>query len=118
MMDVFIVDLSNFNEDFVVCVVVKVSEEWGIFQVVNYGILLELIWWLKEVGIKFFEFFEMEKEVVVKLEDFVDVEGYRIKYQKDLEGRNVWVDYFFYCIWFLFRVSYRFWFKFFMDYRY
>lgn len=31
MMDVFIVDLSNFNEDFVVCVVVKVSEEWGIF---------------------------------------------------------------------------------------
>lgn len=47
---------------------------------VNYGILLELIWWLKEVGIKFFEFFEMEKEVVVKLEDFVDVEGYRIKY--------------------------------------
>ncbi|CAN7023679.1 hypothetical protein IGI04_023926 [Brassica rapa subsp. trilocularis] len=116
-MDVPIVDLSNPNEDLVARAVVKASEEWGIFQVVNHGIPPELIRRLKEVGTKFFELPETEKEAVAKPEDSVDVEGYRTKYQKDLEGRNAWVDHLFHRIWPPSRVSYRFWPKLPMDYR-
>lgn len=117
-MDVPIVDLSNPNEDLVARAVVKASEEWGIFQVVNHGIPPELIRRLKEVGTEFFELPETEKEAVAKPEDSVDVEGYRTKYQKDLEGRNAWIDHLFHRIWPPSRVSYRFWPKLPMDYRY
>lgn len=105
-MDVPIVDLSNPNEDLVARAVVKASEEWGIFQVVNHGIPPELMRRLKEVGTEFFELPETEKEAVAKPEDSMDVEGYRTKFKKDLDAL---VDHLFHRIWPPSRVSYRIW---------
>lgn len=107
--DIPVIDLSNQDEELVARAVVKASEEWGIFQVVNHGIPTELIRRLQEVGKEFFELPETEKEAIAKPKDSMDVEGYRTKYQKDLEGRNAWVDHLFHRIWPLSRVSHRFW---------
>ncbi|XP_010444265.1 PREDICTED: flavonol synthase 3-like [Camelina sativa] len=108
-LDIPVIDLSNQDEELVARAVVKASEEWGIFQVVNHGIPPELIRRLQEVGKKFFELPEAEKEAVSKPKDSMDTEGYRTMYQKDLEGRDAWVDHLFHRIWPPSRVTYRFW---------
>lgn len=62
--DIPVVDLSNPNEDLVARAVVKASEEWGIFHVVNHWIPPELIGQLKEVGTEFFQLPESEKKAL------------------------------------------------------
>lgn len=56
-----VVDLSDPDKALVSSMVVKASEEWGIFHVVNHGISMDLIRRLKEVGTQFFELPETEK---------------------------------------------------------
>lgn len=106
-----VVDLSNPNEDLVARAVVKASEEWGIFHVVNHGIPPELIRRLKEVGTEFYELPETEKEAVAKPEDSTDIEGYTTNFKG-------WADHLFHRIWPPSRVNYRFWPKNSPDYRY
>lgn len=113
-----VVDLSDPDKESVVRAVVKASEEWGIFQVVNHGIPTELIQRLQEVGRKFFELPWTEKESVAKPEDSKDIEGYGTKLQKDLEGKKAWVDHLFHRIWPQSCVNYRFWPKNPPEYRY
>ncbi|XP_010444263.1 PREDICTED: flavonol synthase 3-like [Camelina sativa] len=105
--DIPVIDLSNHDEKLVARAVVKASEEWGIFQVVNHGIPMELIRRLQEVGSQFFELPESEKEAVAKPEDSMDIEGYMTKYED--AARNAWVDHLFHRIWPPSKVNYRFW---------
>ncbi|KAL0718399.1 hypothetical protein Bca4012_067721 [Brassica carinata] len=70
-----VVDLSDPDKALVSSMVVKASEEWEIFHVVNYGISMDLIRRLKEVGTQFFEFPETEKEAVAKPHTSTDFEG-------------------------------------------
>ncbi|KAL0721334.1 hypothetical protein Bca4012_035933 [Brassica carinata] len=107
--DVPIVDLGNPDEELVASAVVKASQEWGIFQVVNHVIRRELIRRLKEVGKEFFELPETEKEVVARAADFMDIEGYVTIYNKDGQGRKTWADHLFHRIWPPSRINYRFW---------
>ncbi|CAH8270527.1 unnamed protein product [Arabidopsis lyrata] len=104
-----VVDLSDPDEESVRRAVVKASEEWGLFQVVNHGIPTELIRRLQDVGRKFFELPSSEKESVAKPEDSQDIEGYGTKLQKDPEGKKAWVDHLFHRIWPPSCVNYRFW---------
>ncbi|CAF1921696.1 unnamed protein product [Brassica oleracea var. botrytis] len=112
-----IVDLSNPNEDLVARAVVKASETWGMFQVVNHGIPTELMRRLKELGTEFFELPEKEKEAVARPADSTDLEGYTTDYKKDGEGRKTWADHLFHRIWPPSRINYRFWPKNSPDYR-
>ncbi|CAH8330627.1 unnamed protein product [Eruca vesicaria subsp. sativa] len=97
-----VVDLSNLNEDLVARAVVKASEEWGIFHVVNHGIPQELIIRLKEVGTEFFQLPEEEKKALAKPKDFRNTEGY-------IANLNGWADHLYHMIWPPSRVNYRFW---------
>lgn len=115
--DIPIVDLSNPNEDLVARAVVKASETWGMFQVVNHGIPIELMRRLKELGTEFFELPEKEKEAVARPADSTDLEGYTTDYKKDGEGRKTWADHLFHRVWPPSRINYRFWPKNSPDYR-
>ena len=116
--DIPIVDLSNPNEDLVARAVVKASETWGMFQVVNHGVPIELMRRLKELGTEFFELPEKEKEAVARPADSTDLEGYTTDYKKDGEGRKTWADHLFHRVWPPSRINYRFWPKNSPDYRY
>lgn len=113
-----VVDLSDPDEESVARAVVKASEEWGIFQVVNHGIPTELIKRLQEVGRTFFELPSAEKESVAKPVDAKDIEGYGTKLQKEVEGKKAWVDHLFHRIWPPSCVNYSFWPKNPPEYRY
>jgi flavonol synthase len=92
-----IIDLSNLDEELVAHAVVKGSEEWGIFHVVNHGIPMDLIQRLKDVGTQFFELPETEKKAVAKQDGSKDFEGYttNLKYVKG----EVWTENLFHRIW-------------------
>ncbi|EOA13743.1 hypothetical protein CARUB_v10026820mg [Capsella rubella] len=92
-----VVDLSNLDEEQVSRAVVKASEEWGIFHVVNHGIPMDLIGRLKEVGAQFFHLPEKEKNAVAKQAGSKDFEGYttNLKYVKG----EVWTENLFHRIW-------------------
>ncbi|EFH42820.1 hypothetical protein ARALYDRAFT_496548 [Arabidopsis lyrata subsp. lyrata] len=66
--DIPVIDLCSPDEELVAIAVVKASQEWGIFQVVNHGIPTELILRLQQVGKEFFELPETEKEAILKVE--------------------------------------------------
>ncbi|XP_020878146.1 probable flavonol synthase 5 [Arabidopsis lyrata subsp. lyrata] len=100
-----VVDLSASDEELVVRAVVKASEEWGIFQVVNHGIPTELMQQLQVVGKQFFDLPEAEKEAVAKEEDF---EGYKRNY---LEGIKAWDEHLFHRIWPPSCINYKYWSK-------
>ena len=102
-----IVDLSNPDEELVSRAVVKASQEWGIFHVVNHGISMDLIRRLKEVGTQFFELPETEKKAVAKPDDSQDFEGYtrNLKYT---EG-EVWADNLFHRILPQSCINYKYW---------
>ncbi|KAL0721333.1 hypothetical protein Bca4012_035932 [Brassica carinata] len=101
-----IVDLSNPDEQ-VSHAVVKASQDWGIFHVVNHGISMDLIRRLKEVGTQFFELPETEKKAVAKLDTSQDFEGYtrNLKYTED----EVWADNLFHRIWPPSCINYNYW---------
>ncbi|AED97774.1 1-aminocyclopropane-1-carboxylic acid oxidase-like protein [Arabidopsis thaliana] len=101
--DVPVVDLSVSDEDFLVREVVKASEEWGVFQVVNHGIPTELMRQLQMVGTQFFELPDAEKETVAKEEDF---EGYKKNY---LGGINNWDEHLFHRLSPPSIINYKYW---------
>lgn len=113
-----IVDLSHFDEELIARAVVKASQEWGAFQVVNHEIPTELIRRLQMVGTQFFELPENEKEAVAKPPNSKDIQGYETKSQKDPEDGVDRVDYLFHNIsppsW----IDYRYWPKNPPEYRY
>ncbi|KAF8404124.1 hypothetical protein HHK36_009004 [Tetracentron sinense] len=56
------IDLSDQDQDNLVRLITKASEEFGIFQVVNHGIPVDIINKLQKVGREFFELPQEEKE--------------------------------------------------------
>ncbi|KAL1204009.1 putative inactive flavonol synthase 2 [Cardamine amara subsp. amara] len=102
-----IIDLSSLDEDQVSHTVVKASEEWGIFHVVNHGIPMDLIQRLKEVGTQFFELPEIEKKAVAKQDGSKDFEGYttNLKYVKG----EVWTENLFHRIWPPSCINFNYW---------
>nr|BBM96377.1 flavonol synthase [Matthiola incana] len=92
-----IIDLSNPDEELVARAVVKASQEWGIFHLVNHGITTDLISRLKEVGSEFFELPTTEKKAVAKPDDSQDYEGYTRNLQYT-EG-EVWAENLFHRLW-------------------
>ncbi|EOA27582.1 hypothetical protein CARUB_v10023721mg [Capsella rubella] len=111
-----VVDLSDPDQELVARAVVKASEEWGVFQVVNHGIPTEVIQRLKNVGRQFFELSEEEKKAVAK--PAVDSrEGYKRRYELNLETKTGTVDQLFHNIWPPMSVNYKFWPKNPLDYR-
>lgn len=111
-----VVDLSNPDQELVARAVVKASEEWGVFQVVNHGIPTKVIQRLQNVGRQFFELSEAEKNVVAKPDD--SREGYARRYELDLERKTGTVDQLFHNIWPPSSVNYKYWPKNPLDYRY
>ncbi|CAN8251756.1 unnamed protein product [Cochlearia groenlandica] len=108
--DVPIIDLSNPDKELVARAVVKASQEWGIFQVVNHNIPIDLIKRLKELGTEFYEQPEEKKQAVAKPHDSTDLEGYTTNYDK-------WADHLFHRIWPPSRINYNFWPKNSKDYK-
>ncbi|KAL1204012.1 putative flavonol synthase 5 [Cardamine amara subsp. amara] len=84
-----VVDLSVYDEEFLVRAVTKASEEWGVFQVVNHGIPMELMQQLQMTGKQFFELPDAEKETVAKDGGF---EGFKRNY---LGGIKNWDEHLF-----------------------
>ncbi|KFK28066.1 hypothetical protein AALP_AA8G467300 [Arabis alpina] len=110
-----VVDLSNPDQELVARAVVKASEEWGCFQVVNHGIPTELMQRLQNLGKQFFELPDAEKAVVAKPED--SREGYARRYEFDLEKKIGTVDQLFHNIWPPSSVDYKYWPTNLLDYR-
>ena len=107
--DIPVVDLSDTDRDRVVKAITGAAQEWGIFQVLNHGIPVEVIKELQRVGKEFFELPQEEKEVYATVPDSGSFEGYGTKLQKDLEGKKAWVDYLFHKIWPESAINYKFW---------
>ncbi|GAB2224214.1 hypothetical protein Droror1_Dr00004966 [Drosera rotundifolia] len=103
------IDLNDTDEDKVVELIAKASEEWGLFQVVHHGIPSEVITRLQEAGREFFELPQDEKEVYAKPSDSQDIEGYGTKLQKEVEGKKAWVDHLFHRTWPPHAINYKFW---------
>ncbi|CAE6221891.1 unnamed protein product [Arabidopsis arenosa] len=91
-----IVDLSDPSDELVAHAVVKASEEWGVFQVVNHGIPADLMRRLQEVGRQFFELPAAEKESVTRPVDSQDIQGY---FPKDPKSLKAWDDHLIHNIW-------------------
>lgn len=102
-----VVDLSDPDRANVVKCISDAAQEWGIFQVVNHGIPVEVIKELQRVGKEFFELPVEEKEAYATQPG--SIEGYGTKLQKDLEMKKAWVDHLFHNIWPQSRINYRFW---------
>ncbi|XP_006280652.2 probable flavonol synthase 6 [Capsella rubella] len=109
-----VIDLSDPNEELITNQLVKASEEWGIFQVVNHGIPAELMQQLQDSGRKFFELPVSEKETVRKPADSTDMEGY---FTKDPKNFKAWGDHLLHKISPPSSVNYRYWPKNPSDYR-
>nr|BBM96376.1 flavonol synthase [Matthiola incana] len=110
-----VVDLSCPDEELVARTVVKASEDWGVFQVVNHGIPTELIQRLQKVGREFFELPEAEKKVVAR--EAGSVEGYGRRIELDIKKRKGIVDQIYLSTWPPSSVNYRYWPKSPPDYR-
>ncbi|KAF8404129.1 hypothetical protein HHK36_009009 [Tetracentron sinense] len=87
-----IIDLSDQDQDNLVRLITKASEESGIFQVVNHGIPVDVINKLQKVGREFFELPQEEKEACATPPGAGHSEGYGTKLQKEIEGKKAWVD--------------------------
>ncbi|KAF8112534.1 hypothetical protein N665_0063s0020 [Sinapis alba] len=101
-----IIDLKDPHDELVARAMVKASEEWGAFHVVNHGIPSELIQRLQEVGMQFFELPTVEKESVGKLPDSKCVQGYDAKNLKRVVS---WSEHILHKIWPQSCIDYRFW---------
>ncbi|KAI5668737.1 hypothetical protein M9H77_18590 [Catharanthus roseus] len=89
--------------------IVDASCKWGIFQIVNHGIPLDVIKRLQKVGIEFFELPQEEKEVYAKPCGSTSIEGYGTRLQKDMGGKKGWVDHLFNKVLPPSAVDHRFW---------
>lgn len=107
--EVPVIDLTDPDEEKVVQQISAAAQEWGIFQVVNHEIPIDLIERLQRVGKEFFDLPQEEKEEYAVKPGAESLEGYGTKLQKDLEGKKSWVDFFFHNIWPPSRVNYTIW---------
>ncbi|KAF8411805.1 hypothetical protein HHK36_004364 [Tetracentron sinense] len=103
------IDLSDPDQEKLVHSIAEASMEWGIFQVVNHGIPIDVVSELQRVGREFFELSEEEKEAYAKPPGAQTVEGYGTMLQKEVEGKKAWVDHLFHKIWPPPSINYQFW---------
>ncbi|KAK4740952.1 hypothetical protein SAY87_024540 [Trapa incisa] len=103
------VDLGEADQEKLTKAIHLASREWGIFQVVNHGIPVDLIRRLQQAGREFFELPREEKEAYAKPPNYPGVEGYGTQVRSDLQGKKSWVDHLFHKIWPPTSVNYRFW---------
>ncbi|KAF8404130.1 hypothetical protein HHK36_009010 [Tetracentron sinense] len=103
------IDLSDQDQDNLVRLITKASEEFGIFQVVNHGIPVDIINKLQKVGREFFELPQEEKEAYATPPGAGHLEGYGTKLQKEIEGKKAWVDHLFNNIGPPSSINYNFW---------
>ncbi|KAK6938439.1 Non-hem dioxygenase N-terminal domain [Dillenia turbinata] len=108
-LEVPVIDFRNWDEKEVVKAIVKASQNWGLFQIVNHDIPSDVIKKLQQVGKEFFELPREEKEKYAKPEGSPSVEGYGTKLQKEIEGKKAWVDHLFHKIWPPPSINYGFW---------
>lgn len=113
VLEVPVIDLSaEEEEENLVRLISEASREWGIFQVVNHGIPVDVIEKLQEVGKQFFELPQEEKEVIAKpppSSGSRSLEGYGTSLQKDAEGKKGWVDHLFHILWPPSAINLKFW---------
>ncbi|KAJ4817620.1 Flavonol synthase [Rhynchospora pubera] len=102
-----VIDMANTKHDQIIDEIVKASQEWGIFQVVNHGIPPEAIQQLQRVGKEFFELPQEEKEKVAMVPG--QLEGYGTKMTNKQEGPKNWVDFLFHNIWPPSQINHDFW---------
>ncbi|KAF5200494.1 Flavonol synthase/flavanone 3-hydroxylase [Thalictrum thalictroides] len=103
------IDFSEQDEQQLIQKIANASIHWGLFQIVNHGIPVEVIKKLQTAGREFFELPLEEKEVYAKPADSETIEGYGTKLQKEMEGKKTWVDYLFHNVWPPSRINYKFW---------
>lgn len=104
-----VIDFSDPHEEILVGSIVDASCKWGMFQIVNHEIPVEVIIKLQQVGKEFFELPQEEKEAYAKPVGSKSVEGYGTKLQKEVEGKKGWVDHLFHKIWPPHTINYQFW---------
>ncbi|KAJ6744482.1 FLAVONOL SYNTHASE/FLAVANONE 3-HYDROXYLASE-RELATED, partial [Salix purpurea] len=103
------IDLGDPDQENLVRLIAEASKEWGIFQVVNHGIPCDLISKLQDVGKKFFELPQEEKELIARPRDSKSIEGYGSKLQNNSQAKKSWVDHLFHRIWPPPSINYKFW---------
>ncbi|KAJ6292141.1 hypothetical protein OIU76_024118 [Salix suchowensis] len=103
------IDLGDPDQENLVRLIAGASKEWGIFQVVNHGIPCDLITKLQDVGKKFFELPQEEKELIARPSDSKSIEGYGSKLQNNSQAKKSWVDHLFHRIWPPPSINYKFW---------
>lgn len=108
-LEVPVIDFSNPDEDKVLKEVVEASCKWGMFQIVNHEIPVEVIRELQAVGKTFFELPQEEKEQYAKPAESQSIEGYGTRLQKEVDGKKGWVDHLFHKTWPTSDINYRFW---------
>lgn len=114
VLEVPTIDINDFDEERVVSLISKASEEWGLFQIVNHGIPTQVIHNLQRVGKEFFELPQEEKEVYAKPPPgYQGAEGYGTKLSNKRNEDDVsirsWVDHLFHNIWPPSAINYHFW---------
>jgi flavonol synthase len=102
-----VIDLANTNHDQIIHEIVKASQQWGIFQVINHAIPPEVIRELQRVGKEFFEMPQEEKEKVAMVPG--QLEGYGSKMTNKQQGTKNWVDFLFHNIWPQSQINHAFW---------
>ncbi|KAE8726920.1 Flavonol synthase/flavanone 3-hydroxylase [Hibiscus syriacus] len=108
--DIPVVDFGHPGRQNIVRSMAEASRDWGIFQVVNHGIPLDLIRRLQLVGKQFFELPQEEKEVYANPASAPSIEGYGSKLARDVNGKKNWVDHLFHrIIWPPTSINYHFW---------
>ncbi|XP_027333257.1 flavonol synthase/flavanone 3-hydroxylase-like [Abrus precatorius] len=108
-LEVPIINLSDPDEEKVMYEIVKASRDWGMFQIVNHEIPSEVIRKLQNVGKKFFELSQEEKELYAKPMRSDSLEGYGTKLSNEVNGKKGWVDHLFHIVWPLSSINYHFW---------
>lgn len=94
-----IIDLNYPNHEQMAQNIANAAREWGIFQLVNHGIPVELLNRLQEVGREFFDLPQQEKEIYAVDPKAKNMEGYGTMLQKQPQGKMAWGDFFFHNIW-------------------
>ncbi|XP_038993258.1 flavonol synthase/flavanone 3-hydroxylase-like isoform X2 [Hibiscus syriacus] len=107
--DIPIIDFGDPNHENIIRSMADASREWGIFQVVNHGIPLDLIQRLQLVGREFFDLPQEKKEVYAKPPGAPSIEGYGSKVGRDVNGKKNWADHLFHRIWPPTSINYHFW---------
>lgn len=102
-----VIDFANTNHNQIIDEIVKASQEWGIFQVVNHRITPEKIRELQRVGKEFFEMPQEEKEKVAMVPG--RLEGYSSKMTNKEQSTKNWVDFLFHNIWPPSQINHAFW---------